>query len=103
MRREYVCNLFVNGRRFSRLVIDDHYKIRHAGSVNDDLILSVAKEVLDRQEFTPVDIDKNGFQYFVIDPAFSGGKAYRLVWLIPPGDADFIGVVNLFRRRHGRA
>ena len=39
---------------------------------------------------------------FNLDPWYFRDKPYRFIWLIPPGDEDFIGVVNAFRRRDGR-
>jgi hypothetical protein len=93
--------MVVNGRLFRRVVIDSHYETKHRASVDDTVILGLV-QALDGKDFEPETSGATGFQYFTLDPWYFAGKAYRLVWLIPPGNADFIGVINAFRRRDGR-
>ncbi len=68
--------------------------------MNDELILELVAD-LDQGDFLPDDVDEDGYQYFTYD-TWIGGKSYRLVWLLPP-EWDYIGVVNAYRRSHGRS
>jgi hypothetical protein len=99
VRRTYPVKITVNGVSVSRVVIDPHYEIRHRSSMGDELILKLVGD-LDQGTFLPDDIDKDGYQYFTYD-TWIRGKFYRLIWLLPP-ERDYLGVVNAYRRRHGR-
>jgi hypothetical protein len=102
MRRSYPAQIVVNGRLFRRVVIDRHYEKKHRDSVDDTIVLGLV-QALDGKDFEPETVGPTGFQYFMLDPWYFAGKPYRLIWLLPPGDEDFIGIVNTFRRRDGRA
>ena len=95
-RREYQIFLTINGRKITKVIIDPHYEIRHSDSITDDIILDLVR-MLDGAEELPVDIDEDGFEYFVKDKMDLGGKIYKLVWLLHE-DEIFIGIVNAYRR-----
>ena len=67
-RTEYPLILTVNGRRISRIVIDQHYKKKHSETISDEIILELVKE-LDGGVFS-VEIERGGFQYFTAEPVF---------------------------------
>lgn len=46
----------------------------------------------------PIEEEKDGFEYFVVEPVIYDDKPYRLVLLFYVFD-DFLGVVNAFRVR----
>jgi len=87
----------VNGISFNRVRIDTHYEEKHKAVINDEIILELVK-LLDHGYFMHVDIDEDGFKYFVNDDWYLNGKPYRLVWGIPQ-DEVYLGVRNAFRRR----
>ncbi len=95
-RREHPIFLSINGRRITKVVIDDHYEIRHKSSINDEIILSLVR-TLDGTEQLPTDSDDDGFEYYVKDKLELDGKLYRLIWLLHE-DEIFIGIVNAYRR-----
>ncbi len=81
------------------MIIDPHYELRHRGSMSDALIVEMVLG-LDQGIFVPNHVDDAGYQYFTID-TWLRDKTYRLVWLFPP-NKEYLGVVNAYRRRHGR-
>lgn len=89
----------MNGLTFRQVVISTHFERKHKASMNDHLILGLVQQ-LHQQRFLPDAVDEAGFRYFVADPLILNGKAYRLVWLIPP-DRSYLGVRNAFRRKNG--
>lgn len=97
MFREHKHQLFVNGQWFSTLLIDAHVMEKHGPSMNDTLVIRLAS-LLHLQDFEPEAVDENGFEYFVNSDLLLDGKAYRLVWLLPP-DKSYLGVRTAFRRR----
>lgn len=51
-RRDYQISITVNKRAVTRVVIDPHYEIKHADSVDDEIVLSLVN-MLDGKIFTP--------------------------------------------------
>ena len=101
MFREYKHQVFVNGRWFQKVLIDNHVSEKHGLSMNDAIVLRLVSN-LHLQDFEPEAADENGFEYFVNNDLLLEGKAYRLVWLTPP-DKTYLGVRTAFRRRnHGK-
>lgn len=96
VRRSYPIFLTINGRKITKVVIDPHFEVRHKDSINDDIILDLVKS-LDMSEEQPVDIDENGFEYFVKDKIELDGKTFKLVWILHINET-FIGIVNAYRR-----
>ena len=92
-RKEYPLEVTINNRKISRVVIDQHYQLNHP-EMNDDLILELVKTI-DNRTF-PVEEEKNGFEYFKVEPVDFKNKPYRLVLLLYVHD-NFLGVVNAFR------
>lgn len=94
MRHEYELKITINGRKLSRVIIDQHYKEKHSSTVNDHTILELVKTLND--EVLPVDREEDGYQYFRVEPVMYDKSPYRLVLVIYIHD-DFLGVVNAFR------
>ncbi|OQW46914.1 MAG: hypothetical protein A4S09_03130 [Proteobacteria bacterium SG_bin7] len=92
-RAEYKLRLTVNGQDVRRVIIDQHYKLKHS-DVTDEIILQLVKE-LDGGNFPIEEIDDD-FRYFRVEPVYHDDKPYRLVLLICIAD-DFLGVINAFR------
>ena len=95
-RRGYKVNLTVNRKKIRRVIIDPHYEEKHGDSIDDEIILELVK-TLDKQEISAVDLDDEGFSYFIVDPVYYESNPYRLVWLLHEDD-DFLGIINAFRR-----
>ena len=94
-RRRYSVQLIVNDRPIREVIIDPHYREKHAESVNDEIILALVQK-LDGRIFEPDDADED-FEYFKTEPIEHEGRNYRLIWLLRR-DALYIGVINAFRR-----
>ena len=94
-RRDYQISITVNNRVVNRVVIDLHYEIKHADSVNDKIILELV-HMLDGKTFTP-EAERDGFQYFKTEPLVLIDVNYRLIWLLEKNEI-YIGVINAFRR-----
>ncbi len=96
MRNEYALRVRLNRRLFNRVLVDDHYKVKHHRRMNDMLILRLVKSLegtlLDYQTVTT-----DGWQIMVKDPVYDEDKTYRLVLCTHP-DENYIGVINAFRR-----
>lgn len=91
-RREFIIRkITVNGKSISRVLVDDH--VRKHKDVTDDLILDLVKQ-LDGTDSLPDDV-KGKFQYYV-NLFESGGKQYKIVWLLEKGKL-YIGVVTVYR------
>jgi hypothetical protein len=93
-RNEYALRLVINGFRLNRVVIDQHYRVKHSESVNDVLILELLKD-LDGGVF-PIEAMRGDFQYFTVEPVFRENRPYRLILLLCIGES-YLGVVNAFR------
>lgn len=95
-RRSYTISITVNGQHIKRIIIDPHYELKHAATINDKLILELV-QLLDGGDFAPND-KEDSFEYYVTENLILEGKKYRLIWLIEK-DELFIGVINAYRRR----
>lgn len=94
MRRpEYPLKLVINEKQIKRVIIDPHYKEKHA-RLNDVAIMEMVGQ-LNGQNF-PIEETHGEFQYFRVEPVYHDGKPYRLILLLSVAD-DFLGVVNAFR------
>lgn len=93
-RNEYELHIEINGRKLTRIVIDQHYLMNHAESISDQLILDLVKSI-DGETFE-IDSVKGQFQYFVAEPVVNNDRPYRLVMLMCIYD-DYLGVINAFR------
>jgi hypothetical protein len=94
-RPEYPIQLTINGKRISRIVIDQHYKEKHA-DLNDELILRLVTQL--DQLTIPIEMTRGEFDYFSVEPVFLDEKRYRLILVMCISD-DYLGVVNAFRVR----
>ena len=94
-RREYDISIVFNGIRITKVIIDPHYELKHAESINDELILEMV-QTLDGLKMFP-DAVNPPFSYFVESKMEFDGKFYRLVWLLED-DQIYIGIVNAHRR-----
>ena len=94
-RTEYIADVEINGRRFSRVIIDQHYQSNHP-EMNDHLILALVKK-LHGSHFS-IEEKKDEFEYFTVEPILYKNKPYRLVLLLHAYD-HFLGVINAFRVR----
>ena len=94
-RRSYDINIIVNNITVNKIIIDSHYKEKHAESITDEIILSLVK-TLDGQVFE-VDTYEPPYSYFVTDKISFEGKLYKLIWLLED-DQIYIGVINSYRR-----
>ena len=94
-KRDYPIFIKVNGLSINKVIIDDHYQVKHSESIDDNLIIELVK-LLDGQTFTP-EAEKDGFKYFKTEPLQHEGCDYRLIWLLEEREI-YIGVVNAFRR-----
>jgi len=94
-RTEYPLSLRINGRQLSRVLIDQHYKEKHQ-DVTDTIILELVKQ-LDGGNYA-IEMEKEGFEYFRIEPVLHGDEPYRVVLVLCISE-DYLGVVNAFRER----
>jgi hypothetical protein len=92
-RPEYRLKLTINGRRLNRVIIDQHYRLKHP-EMTDELILELVTG-LNGEEF-PIERSQGDFEYFRAEPVFHQEKPYRLILVLCLSD-DFLGVVNAFR------
>jgi len=92
-RKEYPLEVTINNRKLSRVVIDQHYQLNHP-DMNDDLILELVKTINCRS--FPIEEEKDGFEYFTVEPVDFKNRPHRLILLLYLHD-DFLGVVNAFR------
>lgn len=94
LRPEYPLNITINGRSLNRVVIDQHYRIKHDDSINDKIILDLVM-TLDGRKF-PLEKVQDEFEYFSVEPVYRLTKPYRVVLVLCLTD-DYLGVVNAFR------
>lgn len=93
-RREYEIDIVFNGIGIKKVIIDPHFELKHAASINDQIILALVQK-LDGLSIPPEE-EKPPYSYFVEDLSLNN-KIYRLVWLVED-DQIYIGVINTFRR-----
>lgn len=93
-RREYDISIVFNEIEIKKVIIDPHFELMHAESINDEIILGLARQ-LDGLIRIPEGI-KFPFSYFSEEFELNG-KLYRLIWLLE-NEELYIGVVNAHRR-----
>ena len=93
-RPEYPLKITINGRNLSHVIIDQHYRVKHGQSMNDDVILDLVK-TLDGKKFPPDRVHGEN-EYFTVEPVFRLEKPYRVILVLCLTD-DYLGVVNAFR------
>ncbi len=93
-RPEYPLKFTINGRSLNRVVIDQHYRVNHDESMNDQIILDLVK-TLDGRKIPPETI-QGEFEYFTVEPVYRLLKPYRVILVLCLSD-DYLGVVNAFR------
>ena len=71
-----------------------HYEEKHGQSINDELILSLVRQ-LDGQSFRP-ETQSNEFNYFATNIEYQG-KRFKLVWLLEK-EQIYVGIINAHRR-----
>lgn len=75
-RNEYHLSLRINGRHLSRVIIDQHHKLKHP-DISDKMILELVK-TLNNENFE-IQERKGSFEYFAVEPVWLEEKPYRLV------------------------
>ncbi len=93
-RPEYPLKITINGRNLSHVIIDQHYRVKHGQSMNDDVILDLVK-TLDGKKFPPDRVQGEN-EYFTVEPVFRLEKPYRVILVLCLTN-DYLGVVNAFR------
>ncbi len=93
-RTEYHHRLKINGRQLHRVIIDQHYQLKHGNDITDKLILELIDELND-QTF-PIQSRRGEFEYFAVEPVYRSRSPYRLVLVLCVTD-DYLGVINAFR------
>ena len=61
-RPEYPLRITINGRQLNKVVIDQHYRMKHSESITDEIILALVQE-LDGRTF-PIERTSEEFEYF---------------------------------------
>lgn len=93
-RRIYkISPITVNRVKVVQVVIDSHFEKKHSSSMNDQLILSLVKELDGR--FEASEARKGRYSYFATLIEFNR-KQFRLIWLLED-HAIYIGIVNAYR------
>ncbi|WNE40631.1 MAG: hypothetical protein mread185_000088 [Mycoplasmataceae bacterium] len=73
----YFCNVVINGRWFTKLVISQYYKSKKGRStVSDEIIQKLVNQLnyLKDEEFL------RDNKYYNFEPLYVGYRAYNLVW-----------------------
>ncbi len=92
-RTEYHLLIWINGRAYNKVVIDQHYKEKHAESINDELILELLEKL--NGETIPIEFEHGEFQYLTRE-VLRGDRPYRLILVIDIFES-YLGVINAFR------
>jgi hypothetical protein len=95
--RSYDVHLIVNGIKFNKVEIDDHYEEAHADHMDDQIILELVRG-LNQQILEPVKEYDDGLKVFVTEPLILRHKPYRLVWFYYTGTHE-LRVRTAFRTR----
>lgn len=91
-RDEFIIKkIVVNGKPIKKVIVDPH--VRRHNDVTDDLILDLVLQ-LDGTDNLPDEV-KGQYTYFV-NLLESGGKQYKLVWLMERGKL-YVGVITVYR------
>jgi hypothetical protein len=93
MRRVYPVRLIINEWFIEKVVIDDHYELKHSESINDLIILKLVAQ-LDGKKVSAENV-KETYSYFLTVGKLEH-KRYRLIWLHEK-DENYIGVINAYR------
>lgn len=94
-RGSYSVSITVNGQNIKKVVIDNHFKLKHSSTMSEKLILELVG-LLDGGDFSP-ETKAHSFEYYMNENLVLENKRYRLVWLIEKEEL-FIGVINAYRR-----
>ncbi|MES2767527.1 MAG: hypothetical protein V4596_00155 [Bdellovibrionota bacterium] len=94
-RREYPLFLIINDILITKVLIDPHYEQKHTNSVNDEIILELAK-TLSTKEHRHIAVSKN-FKYFVDDKIKYKERFYKLIWMLEDNE-NYLGIINAYRR-----
>ena len=94
-RRDYAILIVLNGRRFNRLIIDQHYREKHK-TIDDNLIIQLVGQ-LHGKRFEPESKSRDSFEYYTEDKMRLETKLYKLIWTLE-SQANYIGVINCYRR-----
>lgn len=92
-RKEYSLQLTINLHQIKRVIIDQHYKIKHP-DVTDEIILDLIRTI-DGQDYS-IEDERGDFQYFTAEPVYKDDSPYRLVMVLCIFE-DYLGVINAFR------
>ena len=95
-RNKYDILIVINGRRFSRLIIDQQYREKHK-TINDSLIIQLVGQ-LHGGSFEANRISKDGFEYYSKDKMELDSRLYKLVWTLR-AQHNFVGIINCYRRK----
>ena len=82
-----------NGLKISQVIIDPHYEEKHAASISDMWILTLAKELDGRYESPGTRVGK--YLYFAKLITLNN-RQYRFVWLLEDRKT-YIGIINVYR------
>lgn len=93
MRRVYPVRMIINEWFIEKVVIDDHYELKHSESINDKLILDLVELLSNSTELRVSERDH--YSYFVSELQLRA-KWYRLIWLYEDNQ-DYIGIINAHR------
>ena len=94
---EYKIKIRVNSHKITKVLISDHYLLKHSAYMNDKLILQLVQQ-LDNKTFKP-DSFTGDVEYFVADIFLNENqKTYRIVWLFEGQKLEILGVINAYRR-----
>jgi hypothetical protein len=89
----------VNYILITGVIIGQHYKEKHAESINDELVIQLVLS-LDEKSFE-ADSSSRGIEYYVSDIQLKNDnhkiKNYRLIWIFEGHRLEIIGVINAFR------
>ncbi len=92
-RNIYSVDITVNERTITSVEISQHYKEKHAESIDDALIIKLT-EMLDKGNY-PVDSFKGEFKFYKVFLSFKN-RRYKLIWTLED-DKLYIGILTAHR------
>lgn len=92
-RSEYKLSITLNKRKYTHVLIDQHYRLKHK-ELSDEIILELVKAI--NFEILHVEERRGEFSYYIVVPVFFSARPYRLILVVCSGE-DYLGVVNAFR------